>query len=138
MARWHAQAASLYPVPCSLQSSAKSHWASGWTTQGVEWALCRTYVSTFTSSAMVVPISLWPPGRRYCLTVSALQGVSNICGGCSAYPLMTAFTTHTWRQNSSTEVCNTRPCKTSIPKTFQNWGHIYSVYSHRKLPNFQW
>ena len=44
---------------------------------------------------MVASISLWPPGRRYCLTVTALRGVGNTCGGCLAYPLMTAFTART-------------------------------------------
>ena len=86
-------------------------------------------MSTFASSAMVVPISLWPPDRQYCLTATALQGFSNTYGGCFAYPLMTAFTTRTWRWNSPTDIRNTRPFKTSTPKIYSGNGDMYTVYT---------
>ena len=76
---------------------------------------------------MAASISLWPPGRRYCLTVTALQGVGNTGGGCLAYPLMTAFTTCTRRWDSRTEVHSARPCKISISQTHCRTGDMYTV-----------
>lgn len=87
-------------------------------------------MSTSAGSAMVAPISLWPPDRQYCLPSTALQGFSNTYGGCFAYPLMTAFTTRTWRWNSSTDICNTRPFKTSILKMYSRTGDMYTVYTY--------
>ena len=121
--------APLYLVLCSPQSSTKSHQASRRAPQGVEWALCRTYSVHFCLSAMVAPISLWPPGGQYCLTVTALWGVGNTCGGCFVYPLISSFTTRTWRWNSPTDIRNTRPFKTSTPKIHSGNGDMYTVYT---------
>ena len=35
---------------------------------------------------MLAPISLWPPGGQYCLTVTALWGVGNTYGGALCIP----------------------------------------------------
>ena len=40
----------------------------------------------FCLSAMLAPISLWPPGGQYCLTVTALWGVGNTYGGALCIP----------------------------------------------------
>ena len=92
--------------------------------------------STFASSATVAPISLWPPDRHYCLTATALQGFSNTYGGCFAYPLMTAFTTRTWRWNSPTDIHNTRPFKTSYPEPSHCPVYTLALIFAARLPAF--
>ena len=132
MAKQHAQVAPLYLVLCSPQSSTKSHQASTRATQGVEWALCRTYSVHFcqlSNGGAYFLVATWytilshshcPPGCRQHLQ------------GCFAYPLTIAFTTRTQRWNSTTEVHNTRPFKTSIPKMYSRTGDTYTVYTCTK------
>ena len=61
-----------------------SHQASKQSTREVKWALGahwgRHTRPTFTSSAMLVPVSSWSTGRWYCLTAVTLQGAGSNCG----------------------------------------------------------
>ena len=133
---WQNAQVALYSVPCSPQLSTKSHQASRQATQGVEWALCRMYSVHFCQLSnggtyflvatwyMILSYSHCPLGCRQHLR------------GCFAYPLTIAFTTSTWRWNASTEVRNTRPFKTSIPKIYSRTGDTYTVYIAQKAFQF--
>ena len=124
--------APFYSVPCSPQSSTKSHQASRRAPQGVEWALCRTYSVHFCQLSnggtyflvatcyTVLSHGHCPPGCRQHLW--GMLGIS---------PHDCLHNTH-WRRNSPTEVHSTRPCKISISKIYSRTGDTYTVYTCTK------